>query len=139
MQPAVAELVQNLIFPASAARASARLGARMSIPWCGPPGLGAPKSSMYSTGPSTGKTIVCGGCAGAAGTRPYPAVALPATRVTRPASVRARVPRVVVRKRVTGGPKGGTLAEGPQVPPSGGGALVSSAPHEDRGLRQVRA
>ncbi len=40
MQPAVAEVVQNLIFPASAATASALRGARMSFPWCGPPGRG---------------------------------------------------------------------------------------------------
>jgi uncharacterized MnhB-related membrane protein len=33
MQPAVAEVVQNLIRPASVAMASAFLGAMMSIPW----------------------------------------------------------------------------------------------------------
>ena len=46
MQPAVAECVQNLILPASAARARARFGAMMSIPWCGPAARGAPKSSL---------------------------------------------------------------------------------------------
>ena len=45
MQPALAEVVQSLTVPSSAATASARFGAMMSFPWCGPPGRGAPKSS----------------------------------------------------------------------------------------------
>src|SRR2546421_763095 len=57
MQPAVAEVVQTLTFPASAATASARFGARRSLPWCGPPARGSPKSSWYCTGPTTGKMI----------------------------------------------------------------------------------
>ena len=46
MQPADAEVVQNLTFPASAARASDRFAAMMSIPWWGPPARGCPKSSV---------------------------------------------------------------------------------------------
>src|SRR5204863_9253305 len=57
MQPAEAERVQNLILPGSAATASARRGAMRSFPWCGPLGLGAPKSFVYCTRPTTGKTI----------------------------------------------------------------------------------
>src|SRR4249919_2413711 len=56
MQPAVAECVQNLILPASVATASARRGAMMSFPSCGPCGRGAPKSFVYCTRPTTGKT-----------------------------------------------------------------------------------
>ena len=46
MQPALAERVQNSTLPASAARARLRFGAMMSIPWCGPPARGWPKSSV---------------------------------------------------------------------------------------------
>ena len=46
MQPAEAEVVQNSTLPASAASANDFLAATMSIPWCGPPGRGAPKSSV---------------------------------------------------------------------------------------------
>src|SRR5919204_2869754 len=103
MQPALAELVQNSTLPASAASASARFGAMMSIPWCGPPARASPKSSEYDTVPSTGKTIVVGGLRELA-------AAIPARRVTRTAKARARV--AVVRKRFTGGPKRQTLAKG---------------------------
>src|SRR5438034_10772411 len=55
MQPAVADDVQSLTVPASATTAGERRGARMSIPWCGPPARGSPKSSVYETVPTTGK------------------------------------------------------------------------------------
>ena len=44
MQPARAEVVQNLIFPSSTATAGERFGARMSFPSCWPCGRGSPKS-----------------------------------------------------------------------------------------------
>ena len=87
MQPALAEVVQNSTLPASAARARLRLPAMMSFPWCGPARAGWPKSSMYVTVPSTGKTIFCG------------AAALAAAARVRSASARTRVPRAVVRWR----------------------------------------
>src|SRR5919201_4909412 len=89
MQPALADVVQKSTLPDAAASASARLGARMSIPWCGPPGRGAPKSSLYCTGPRTGKTMGAGGF-----------WAAPATPARRPeARRRKRIPRAVVRWR----------------------------------------
>ena len=57
MQPARDEPKWKRTRPASAASASARRGARMSIPSCVPWGRGAPKSSENWTVPSTGKTI----------------------------------------------------------------------------------
>src|SRR5438552_3480310 len=60
MQPAVAERVQNSILPGSAATAIWRFAAIRSFPGCGHLARGAPKSSWYVTGPTTGK-ISCGG------------------------------------------------------------------------------
>ena len=57
MQPAGADVVQNFTVPASAATAGDFFVARMSMPWCGPCGRGAPKSSTYCTLPTTGKMI----------------------------------------------------------------------------------
>ena len=55
MQPAGAEVVQNLILPASTATASALLGARMSLPSWVPLRRGSPKSSCTCTGPDDGE------------------------------------------------------------------------------------
>ena len=44
MQPALAELVQNVTLPSSAATASDFLAAMMSLPWWGRPPRGSPKS-----------------------------------------------------------------------------------------------
>src|SRR2546421_5541446 len=118
MQPAVAEVVQNSTLPASAARASARFGAIMSIPWCAPPARGSPKSSVYCVCPSTGKTIVVGGFL-------VLADAVPATIAT----ARRRVPRIVVRKRFTGGRRAGRYQRS---------GLYPRGRNEDRGLRQIR-
>ena len=59
MQPARADVVRNLTLPASAATASERLVAMMSLPSCAPLPRGAPKSSVYMALPTTGKTS-CG-------------------------------------------------------------------------------
>ena len=45
MQPAVAEWVQNMIFPGSAATAICRFSAIRSFPGCGHLARGSPKSS----------------------------------------------------------------------------------------------
>src|SRR5437667_12467610 len=96
MQPAVAEVVQNSTLPASTASARARFGAMTSIAWCGPPGLGSPKSSVYDVVPSTGKTIVVGGFL-------EPAAAVPATRVTRRARAGTGGAAAVVPEPCQGG------------------------------------
>ena len=98
MQPALAELVQNSTLPASTASARLRLVAMMSFPWCVPPARGSPKSSLYVTAPTTGKTSFCGTAALA-----------PPARVKR-ARARTRVPRAVVRWLIMGLP---VASEGP--------------------------
>ena len=57
MQPALAEVVQYSIFPGSTATTGARLSPSRSLPWCFSPPRGSPKSSVYATGPTTGKRI----------------------------------------------------------------------------------
>src|SRR6266487_3723577 len=57
MQPARADVVQNLIFPSSVATTIAFLGASTSFPSWRPCGRGSPKSFVYRYGPTTGKTI----------------------------------------------------------------------------------
>ena len=64
MQPARAEVVQNLTFPASTATTGDFLGARMSLPSWRPCGRGSPKSFVYRYGPTTGKMIGFGHAAG---------------------------------------------------------------------------
>src|SRR5919197_5009718 len=91
MQPALAEVVQNLTVPLSAATAIAFRGARMSMPWWGPPARGWPKSSSYVTGPTTGNTI--GAAAGGAAA---------AGAVNAPMAAASRSPRAVVRWRLIG-------------------------------------
>src|SRR5437867_974012 len=89
MHPALADDVQYLTLPASAATAGDFFAAMMSLPWWGPPGRGWPKSSVYCTCPTTGKMMCAGG---------FPfvdAVAVPATRPS--IAARKRTPRAVVR------------------------------------------
>src|SRR6476619_5329516 len=93
MQPAVRDVVQYLTVPVSAATAGERFADIRSLPWCGPPARGAPKSSMYWTVPTTGK-MMWSGTFGAA------ARAVPATRPRMAA--RKRTPRAVVRWRLIG-------------------------------------
>src|SRR5215470_2156764 len=87
MQPAVADVVQNLIVPASTATAGSWRLAMMSIPWCEPPARGAPKSSEYVTGPTTGNTSRCvtavgsGGAAAAGAARASAMISRKAVRI----------------------------------------------------------
>src|SRR5215208_261017 len=119
MQPADPECVQNLTLPASAATAKALRGAIKSFPSCAPCERGAPKSFVYCTFPTTGKTIrsadtraagavVCAGfgfglgfVAGpgppSPGWVPVDAAATPAVRPS--ARMRESPPRAVVRWR----------------------------------------
>ena len=91
MQPARDEVVQNLTVPASAASASARRGAMMSLPSWLPCPRGSPKSSVYDAAPSTGKT--------SRGTPPDgDAAAAPAPRSI--AVTARRIPRAVFRRGV---------------------------------------
>src|SRR5829696_9461862 len=91
MQPARDEVVQNFTVPASAANASARRGAIKSLPSCRPCPRGSPKSFVYETDPSTGKTI--------RGTLPPGDAA--AAAAPKSIAVRARrVPRAVFRRGV---------------------------------------
>src|SRR5438067_12069755 len=94
MQPAAREVVQYWTFPASAATVGDFFAATMSLPWCGPPGRGAPKSSTYCTRPTTGK-MTCAGTVLAAKATAAPA----ATPI---AVTRKRTPRAVVRWRLIG-------------------------------------
>src|ERR671939_628559 len=89
MQPALRDVVQYFTLPASAATAGDFLAATRSLPWCGPPGRGAPKSSTYCTSPTTGKTMWAGGFAS------RDASAVPA--VTPRSAAARRTPRAVVR------------------------------------------
>src|SRR6266571_660169 len=89
MQPALADVVQYLTLPASAATAGDLFAATMSLPWCGPPGRGCPKSSVYCTCPTTGKMMCAGG---------FPlvdAAAVPTARLS--IAARKRTPRAVFR------------------------------------------
>src|SRR3954468_8567727 len=93
MQPAFADVVQNSIFPDSTATTGVFFAASMSLPWCGPPARGCPKSSMYVAGPATGKTSV--GTAGAFfGGAADAGTAMPSRQRRR------RTPRAVVRWRL---------------------------------------
>src|SRR5919201_4612412 len=98
MQPAVGEVVQYLTLPASAATAGDLFADMRSLPWCGPPGRGAPKSSVYVTVPTTGK-ISRGTLATDAD-----AAAEPAARPR--LAARMRIPRAVVRWRLIRGGRG---------------------------------
>src|SRR5207248_8737938 len=89
MQPALTEVVQNSTLPASAATTGVFFVATRSLPWCGPPARGWPKSSMYVAGPATGKISV--------GTLFAPAAEPGTARPSR--SSRRRTPRAVVRWR----------------------------------------
>src|SRR3954471_1439161 len=89
MQPALADVVQNLTFPASAATAIAFRAAMMSLPWCGPPARASPKSSVYSASPTTGKTSF--------GVAARSARAVATRTTARPARRRRGVARAVVR------------------------------------------
>ena len=103
MQPARAEVVQSVTVPASAATASARRGAMMSIPSWLPWPRGSPKSLPKLAWPTTGKTIVWAAFAVgpplffAPGSFGGPAAAAPVPRAAR--RVRKRTPRAVVRWR----------------------------------------
>src|SRR5438105_2149096 len=90
MQPALAEVVQYFTRPASAATAGDFFTAMRSLPWCGPPGRGAPKSSWYCTSPTTGKMM----CPGAVAVR-ADAVEIPTAKPR--IGARKRNPRAVVR------------------------------------------
>src|SRR3954447_12867753 len=91
MQPALRDVVQYFTVPASAATAGDRFAAIRSFPSCAPPDRGAPKSLMYCTWPTSGKTM-WSGTFGAA------ARAVPATRPM--IAARKRTPRAVVRWRL---------------------------------------
>src|ERR1051325_2798488 len=92
MQPAVADVVQNSILPLSTATAGDFFVARMSLPWCGPPARGWPKSSPYVVGAATGKMRV--------GTTPFIGAADAAPARPRSAAKRRSTPRAVVRWRL---------------------------------------
>src|SRR5712671_5505167 len=89
MQPALADVVQNLTFPGSTATTGVFLAAIRSLPWCGPPGRACPKSSMYVVGPATGKISV--------GTEPFGATAATAVPARPSTQRRRRTPRAPVR------------------------------------------
>src|SRR5215203_2286533 len=55
MQPARQDVVQNLTVPASTATATDFLAAMMSLPSWRPDPRASPKSSVYVTGPTSGK------------------------------------------------------------------------------------
>ena len=106
MQPARDEVVQNLTVPASAASASARRGAMMSLPSWPPCPRGSPKSSVVRTRAEDREDESAAPFA-ARRTRP-PHLLRGASRVT----VR-RIPRAVVRRGVIESgsrSKGGSLA-----------------------------
>src|SRR5262245_36810830 len=92
MQPARAEVVQNLIRPDSIATTGAFLGARMSLPSWLPWPRGSPKSFVYRYGPTTGNTIV------PAGTAPSECGEAAAGPATRAAARIAMTPRTVLRR-----------------------------------------
>src|SRR5439155_19646773 len=92
MQPAVAEVVQNWIVPLSTATAEALRPASRSLPWCGPPARGCPKSAWYVVGAATGKISV--GTAPGFGEAADAVPARPRSREKRRAT-----PRAVVRWR----------------------------------------
>src|SRR4029453_3332049 len=96
MQPALAEVVQNLTVPGSAAVAIAFRGATMSIPgWAQPCARASPKSSRNDAGPTRGKT--------SRGTAPLvPADPTPARLAARPTATASNTPRAVVRRSTTG-------------------------------------
>src|SRR6266540_3200835 len=58
MQPAAREVAQYFTLPDSGATAADFFAAIRSLPWCRPPGRGAPKSSTYCTWPTTGEDDV---------------------------------------------------------------------------------
>src|SRR5215471_15556122 len=92
MQPARAEVVQNLIRPSSTATTGAFFGARMSLPSWRPWPRGSPKSFVYRYGPTTGKTI------GLAVTAPPDCAETAAAPATRAAARIATTPRTVLRR-----------------------------------------
>src|SRR5215210_3600441 len=128
MQPALADVVQYLIVPASAATAGDRFAAIRSFPWCPPPDRGAPKSSVYVTAPTTGNTMWSGVFGAAA-----PAVPAAKPRI----AARKRTPRAVVRWRLIGERALRFALEGSEVSTRFGLSRVTS--HEDRRLRQASA
>src|SRR3954454_2637862 len=87
MHPALCDVVQYFTVPASAATAGDRFAAIRSFPSCAPPDRGAPKSFMYCTWPTSGKTM-WSGTFGAA------ARAVPPTRTM--IAARKIAPRAVV-------------------------------------------
>src|SRR6476620_1455964 len=119
MQPALADVVQNLIFPSSAATAGERQVVRMSFPSCLPCPRGAPKSSKYVAAPTSGKMIGCDPVgAGVPGSVKAPAeeqIARPAVASRR----RARRTRAVVRWDLILSRVRGTAHPGPGFAPEG--------------------
>src|SRR6266536_1968669 len=95
MQPARADVVQNLTLPSSVATTVAFLGARTSFPSWRPCGRGSPKSFVYRYGPTTGNTIGLG----TPSCRSSDANAGPAARA---AATMVRIPRAAVRRRFFG-------------------------------------
>src|SRR5919198_2804738 len=127
MHPAACEVVQYLTVPDSAATAGDLFADIRSLPWCAPPGRGAPKSSTYVTCPTTGKMMW-------SGTFGVTAAAGPAARPSMTA--RKRTPRAVVRWRlIRGDGRSGARSRGRRL--AGLSAPVESAPHEDRRLREA--
>src|SRR3954467_11148567 len=126
MQPALRDVVQYFTVPASAATAGDRFAAIRSFPSCAPPDRGAPKSLMYCTWPTSGKTM-WSGTFGAA------ARAVPATRPM--IAARKRTPRAVVRWRLIRGRALRFASEGSEGTRAVGS--VELRPHEDRRLRQA--
>jgi hypothetical protein len=124
MQPARQDVVWNLTVPASAATASARRGAMMSLPSWPPLPRASPKSSVYVDVPTTGKIsrgtpFLIGACFGAA-TGVFGSASLggatgfvfhgsgspgeaAALGTARPRRRRKRIPRAVVRWLIKAG------------------------------------
>src|SRR3954452_5530344 len=135
MQPALADVVQNLIFTASAATAIAFRAAMMSFPWCGPPARASPKSSVYTASPTTGKTSF--------GVAARSARAVATRTTARPARSRRGVARAVVRCLTMERRRSGAPLEVPDPTrpacrvAARGGAVRVPPGHEDRRVREA--
>src|SRR5829696_951225 len=114
MQPAFADVVQNLTVPGSTATAVERFGAIRSLPSWEPVPRASPKSFVYVAPPRTGK-ISCGTFASGRA----PAGAAPTTAAR---TMRIRNPRAVVR--LQGGIELRFALEGPYPSTLSGGSTA---------------